>query len=223
MITTADGRVHGPFDALVFASNAESAAQCLPPTLAWSAARQLLSCVQYSDKSNGGLSTGVVHSNAEAVLPPDVRDEVLSNYANYVSAKRDEQTGALAYENTFVLSSWYAGGKLKADRPRLVTYGLRRPLPALWGGEDFVVGEVHNDRNHPECSPLGLLVAMLLSRVQGQENVYFCGSFSTPGNGHDLSLCSGLAAACALGAPYPFEEDQDAKADFQRLRSIMGI
>ena len=46
---------------------------------------------------------------------------------------------------------------------------------------------------------------------------------STPGNGHDLSLCSGFAAAAAIGADYPFAADADAAADFARLRGIMGL
>ena len=49
------------------------------------------------------------------------------------------------------------------------------------------------------------------------------GSMSTPGNGHDLSLCSGFAAAAAIGADYPFAADADAAADFARLRGIMGF
>ena len=59
--------------------------------------------------------------------------------------------------------------------------------------------------------------------MQGRRGLYFCGSFATPGNGHDLSLCSGLAVACALGAAYPFADDASAAADFVRLRRLMGV
>ena len=45
---------------------------------------------------------------------------------------------------------------------------------------------------------------------------------ATPGNGHDLSLCSGLAVAAAMGARYPFD-DADAAEDLSRLRKILGV
>ena len=56
-----------------------------------------------------------------------------------------------------------------------------------------VVGEVRNEWNHPVLSPLNLLVALLLRLLQGRRGAYYAGSMSTPGNGHDLSLCSGFA------------------------------
>eukprot|EP01047_Picozoa_sp_COSAG01_P038092 COSAG01_NODE_3069_length_6640_cov_2.893441_8_plen_162_part_00 len=43
----------------------------------------------------------------------------------------------------------------------------------------------------------------------------------TPGNGHDLSLLSGLVAAHCIGAPYPFASYYAAARDFELLRSIM--
>ena len=64
---------------------------------------------------------------------------------------------------------------------------------------------------------------MLLRWQQGRRGVYFCGSYATPGNGHDLSLCSGMAAAVAAGATYPFEADAEAREDFGRLRRLMGL
>jgi hypothetical protein len=53
--------------------------------------------------------------------------------------------------------------------------------------------------------------------------VWFAGSATTPGNGHDLSFLSGLIVAKKLGAEYPFAHDAAAAADFERLRSLMGI
>lgn len=53
--------------------------------------------------------------------------------------------------------------------------------------------------------------------------MYFAGSAITPGNGHDLSLLSGMIIAKKLGAEYPFAHDPAAAADFERLRGLMGI
>ena len=58
---------------------------------------------------------------------------------------------------------------------------------------------------------------------QGRGGVFYCSSFATPGNGHDLSLLSGLVVARALGAPYPFKEDRAASYDFECLCSYMGL
>jgi hypothetical protein len=82
---------------------------------------------------------------------------------------------------------------------------------------------VSNVRAHPHLSLRNLLVAALLRLVQGARGTYYCSSFATPGNGHDLSLLSGLAVASAIGAPYPFADNAAAKDDFESLRGFMGL
>ena len=182
------------------------------------------------------FAKGIVHSDA-SVLPADLRADLLRSYANYIEEFGGGGGAARRYENTFILSSWYPAvqsdgdgsdgdgeGRLSGSdvRPppmaRLVTYDCRHP-ERLKG----VVGEVRNEWNHPVLSPLNLLVALLLRLLQGRRGAYYAGSMSTPGNGHDLSLCSGFAAAAAIGAEYPFAADADAAADFARLRGIMGL
>ena len=74
---------------------------------------------------------------------------------------------------------------------------------------------------HPDLSLDNLLSARRLRRHQGRDRLHFCGSYTTPGNGHDLSLLSGLVVADALGAPYPFREDAGALEDFRLLRKSM--
>ena len=133
------------------------------------------------------------------------------------------------FENTFVLSSWYppvrradaeaqlAKGAEGDGRARLVSYGLRHPERVR-----EPLGYVENVWNHPSLTPAFLAATMLLRMAQGRQGVYFCGSMATPGNGHDLSLCSGLAVAAAMGARYPFD-DADAAEDLSRLRKILGV
>ena len=76
--------------------------------------------------------------------------------------------------------------------------------------------------SHPCFSTRNLLIFGALRWIQGRHGVYYCGSYSTPGNGHDLSLLSGLvAASAACGAPYPFEETPGAARDFRLLRGLM--
>ena len=80
-----------------------------------------------------------------------------------------------------------------------------------------------NETNHPALSPAFLAATMALRLAQGQRGVYFCGSSATPGNGHDLSLGSGLAVAMAMGARYPFDGEREAEEDLARLRGILGV
>ena len=54
---------------------------------------------------------------------------------------------------------------------------------------------VDNSGSHPSFSTRNLLIAFALRWVQGRGGVYYCGSYTTPGNGHDLSLLSGLCVA----------------------------
>ena len=164
--------------------------------------------------------------------------------------QRAPGSGVPQWENTFILSSWYPSvrkstasaanavtsgvgaasdaisnqaehesGSGEGDgRVRLVSYGLRNPERVR-----EPLGVVENYTNHPSLTPAFLAATMLLRVSQGQRGVYFCGSMATPGNGHDLSLCSGLAVAAAIGAGYPFSDEREAAADLARLRKILGV
>ena len=65
--------------------------------------------------------------------------------------------------------------------------------------------------------------ALRATTPAGRDGVYYCSNWTTPGNTHDMSLLSGIVCAHAIGAAYPFEGNVEAKKDFQRLRSLMGI
>jgi hypothetical protein len=52
--------------------------------------------------------------------------------------------------------------------------------------------------------------------------MHYCGSFTTPEGGHDLSFLSGLVAARSIGAAYPFAlDDSPAVSDYQQMQRIM--
>ena len=221
----------GGFDRVIFASNAQHAAKTLPNTWVWWGVRMLLASVEYSDESCPMFRKGIIHSDT-SILPDDAWEEITAHCCNYIEAYPPDDSpnkdpdAAPLFENTFVLSSWYPsvrapttyGEPIEGDgRVRLVSYGLRHPELIR-----APVGEVTNLTNHPALSPAFLVMTMLLRIAQGQRGVYFCGSMATPGNGHDLSLCSGLAVAAAIGAAYPFD-DAEAAADLTRLRKILGV
>jgi hypothetical protein len=222
-----DGRGGAPVaaDAVVFACPSDAARRLLPRR-GFALARTLLGLVGYVDDDNTAFLRGKIHSDA-SVIPAAFRREVLARYANYVEIGPPAPgTGGLPrYENTFVLSSWYPAARRAEPRaaerlPMLVTYDLAPDKPL-----EGVLGEVDNVRAHPHLSVLNLALAFALRLVQGGAGgrVFFCGSYTTPGNGHDLSLLSGLVAAHALGAPYPFADSAAARGDFVALRGIMGM
>ena len=183
-------------------------------------------------------------------MPRFTREDLLRESANFIQAHR-LPGGSIGYTNTFILSSWIPALRTteSADKslPRLVTYSdygaaeaavkaaaaateEQSPATAVaqqtssWlPAADQVVGEVRNNWNHPAMSPGILGSQWLLRFIQGRRGVYFCGSLATPGNGHDLSLCSGLAVAHAMGAAYPFADSAVCKSDFDKLWGLLGL
>lgn len=193
------------FDRVIFACNAQAALQALPNP-SWQE-RQLLSSVQYTEDTDESFLQASVHSDA-SVLPEQYRDTLLKEYANYIEVIT-ESDGRLRYENTFIVSSWAPTAR-NATLPMLVSYNTHKPIATI--DKQF-----SNRRAHPALSAKNLLIAYALRRIQGRRGIYYCSSYTTPGNGHDLSLLSGLAVAAALGAPYPFAEDAAARQDFEHL------
>jgi predicted NAD/FAD-binding protein len=215
LVHAAGGGGAARFDAVVFACGAQAAARALAGApLDVQPTRALLRGVEYC--RGPAFERGVVHSRA-ALLPAPLRGALLGGFANYIVAHGD-RGGPRRYENTFILSSW-APSAAGSRVPRLVTYDAREP-GALRAHEQ---AHVANVENHPVLSFCGLAASQLLRAAQGRRNLYFCGSYATPGNGHDLSLLSGLVVAAALGAAYPFPNDAGAAADFARMRRLMGL
>jgi predicted NAD/FAD-binding protein len=202
----------------------------------------LLGLVQYTSSYDDSYDRGIVHSDT-SLLPTEEgeggvawKEELLEQFSNYIKIGPREEGGGRSYENTFILGSWVPVVQRMKDTasaaavpPMLVTYNPQTKIdPAL------VVGEVQNEANHPCLNVVNLALAFLLRLLQGGHagSHYFCGAHTTPGNGHDLSLLSGLIAANAIGAEYPFDQagegvdkvlEAKAHADFGRLQAIMGI
>lgn len=173
----------------------------------------LLRKLSYTDEVDPTFLEGIVHGDP-TVLAPEDRNAVLADHCNYVRVSRADD-GTPRYENHFVLSSWLPAAR-GSRVPMLVSYNsAAQPDPS------HCLSRVDNRKAHPELSVGNLARALLWRRLQGKDGLYYCGSHVTPGNGHDLSLLSGLVVAEQIGAPYPFADDREAQADFERLRRIM--
>jgi hypothetical protein len=102
----------------------------------------------------------------------------------------------------------------------LVSYNVpeaRGPVPALTNPMP-----VDNRSALPEFCIRNLLISLLLPTIQGSKRLHFVGNWTTPGNGHDLSLLSGLLAANRIGAPYPFANNPGARRDFDKAANMLN-
>lgn len=208
------GDEHGArhrFDRVVLAGDARRLAAALDERVHGSAKR-LLERVRYVDQNDTTFLEGHAHSDA-GVLPAAYRDEILSGYCTYIDIV--ERPDGRHYENHFVVSSWAPVARGR-DAVMLVYYD--KPPERALAGPTLMFS---NRGAHPDLTLHNLLIARRLRRHQGADRLHFCGSYATPGNGHDLSLLSGLVIAHALGAPYPFADHLKARADFALLHQTM--
>eukprot|EP00300_Choanocystis_sp_HF-7_P011876 c17652_g1_i3.p1 GENE.c17652_g1_i3~~c17652_g1_i3.p1 ORF type:complete len:285 (+),score=66.86 c17652_g1_i3:720-1574(+) len=214
------------FDRVVFACDAAAALGMLPSISLLGLQRSLLSQIHYVDETDKSFVRGVIHTDP-TVLPPAQVKRILERDSNCVrilglnleSSGKTAQFNPLKYENTFVLGSWYHAVQhipLALRPPLLVTYNCHRECK---NAEGFV----ENVRNHPTLSKWSQVIMLLLRYVQGSHGLYFCGSYVTPGNGHDLSLLSGFIVAHQMGAEYPFKDNRLCQDDYNRLAWLMGF
>lgn len=193
-------------DKVVFACDASSVLRALEsPTRLQ---KLLFSNAQYVDDVDPTFSRFVVHSDT-SILPESHRARILSDYNTYTEI---DDTGSL--ECTFVISAQNPSTK-DAGIPMLVTFNSKK-----------AIGKVQKriELPHPThtMSLRNLIIMSLMKFLQGKGGIYYCGTFTTPEGGHDLSFMSGLVAASAIGAPYPFAgESSDAIADFNQMQRMM--
>eukprot|EP01126_Amoeba_proteus_P017227 TRINITY_DN1819_c0_g1_i16.p1 TRINITY_DN1819_c0_g1~~TRINITY_DN1819_c0_g1_i16.p1 ORF type:complete len:322 (-),score=65.40 TRINITY_DN1819_c0_g1_i16:134-1099(-) len=182
----------------------------------------LLWFISYTDSTDDSFLEGQIHSD-QTVLPAEHRDVLLHRgyFANYILVYPQDR--GFRVENTFLLSSWIPAVRerkktedLQDEAPMLITYNSKKKL-------ENVVGKVSNAQAHPDLSFRNLMISFFLRYVQGYKGTYHCSSYTTPGNGHDLSLLSGFVVAYAICDRYPFQKDDLAFSDFLKLRGLMGL
>lgn len=210
-LTDQHGHVHGRYAKVVLACPASVIDQAL--TKRRPLHDLLLRKLSYADAVDTTFLEGVVHGDP-TVIPPEDRNAVLAEHCNYVRVDRAPD-GSPRYENHFVLSSWLPAAR-GSQVPMLVSYNAAAKPDPL-----HCLHCVDNRKAHPELTVGNLARALLWRLLQGKDGLYYCGSLATPGNGHDLSLLSGLVVAEQIGAPYPFATNREARADFERLRRLM--
>ena len=204
-IGDAKGRTYEA-DKVIFACDAASVLSALDsPT--W-LQRLLLRNAEYVDDVDPSFSRFVIHSDT-SIFAEKYRQRILSDYNTYSEI---DETGAL--ECTFVISAQNPSTKDEGV-PMLVTFNSKKAI-------DKVQKRV--DLPHPThtVSLRNMIIMSMMRFLQGKDGIYYCGTFTTPEGGHDLSFMSGLVAAHVIGAPYPFSQDNsDAVADFKQMQRMM--
>ena len=193
-------------DKVVFACDAASVLKAIDSP-SW-LQRTLFRSAQYVDDVDPTFSRFVIHSDT-GVLPEKHRARILSEFNTYSEI---DQAGAL--ECTFVLSAQNPSTK-EQGVPMLVTFNSRKTIKQV---------QKRVDLPHPThtMSLRNLIIMLMMRYLQGRNGMYYCGTFTTPEGGHDLSFMSGLVAANAIGAPYPFSQDKrNAMADFHLMQRMM--
>jgi predicted NAD/FAD-binding protein len=205
VIGDAKGRTY-EVDQVVFACDATSVLNALESP-SW-LQRLLFSKAQYVDDVDPTFSRFVVHSDA-SILPEKHRERILSDFNTYSEI---DEVGAL--ECTFVISAQNPSIKDEGV-PMLVTFNSKKAIGSV---------QKRIELPHPThtMSLRNLIIMSIMRFVQGKDGMHYCGTFTTPEGGHDLSFMSGLVAANAIGAPYPFSLDNPiAVADFNQMQRMM--
>eukprot|EP01065_Artemidia_motanka_P029691 TRINITY_DN35781_c0_g1_i1.p1 TRINITY_DN35781_c0_g1~~TRINITY_DN35781_c0_g1_i1.p1 ORF type:complete len:737 (+),score=243.06 TRINITY_DN35781_c0_g1_i1:90-2300(+) len=207
------------FDRVIFACQAAAVANILRPASSW-VEDTLLRAVQYTDDNEPGWLNPTVHSDS-GILPAEQRSSILRDYANYIEVGSRDGGRTYDYENSFVLNWTPSTSAFGDDAPAmLVTHDLS---PHKNIAPEHVRGTTSHARAHPDLTTMNLMITQMLPMIQGRRGVYYCCNYTTPANGHDLSLLSGFSAAWSAGARYPFPANVEAEADFKRMKGLMGL
>jgi predicted NAD/FAD-binding protein len=207
------------FDAVVFACSAPAMRSILGNDGTTLAACEdyVLRNTMYTVDRDKTFETGVVHSDAPAVLPGKFERELLDEYANYIEI---DGSNPRNLENHFIISSWAPTMKAhRGKRAMLVSYNAAEKTKNV--DSEWTV----TSRDAHPCLTMwsSFCSTQVWPMLQGarQGRAYYCGSAITPANAHEFSLLSGFVAASQLGAPYPFPNNPKAQQDFERMRGMM--
>ena len=193
-------------DKVVFACDATAVLNTLESP-SW-LQRLLLGNSQYVDDVDPAFSRFVVHGDT-GIFPEKHRQRILSDFNTYSEI---DETGAL--ECTFVISAQNPSTK-DAGVPMLVTFNSKKAIDQV---------QARIDLPHPThvVSLRNMIIMWMIRFLQGKGGMHYCGTFTTPEGGHDLSFMSGLVAAHSIGAPYPFSQDNvNAVEDFKQMQRLM--
>ena len=210
------------YDRVVFACPASAASSMLGQEASWLEST-LLRGILYHDDDERGFMQATLH-NDRRTLPEQHREDILRDAAFVVDVTRDD-SGECITEFTHNMAAWPPVKEQLSQERRetlpalLISHNVR---PGKEIDPSLVLKRDDYARSHPRfCFRNLIITSMLLPLIQGRRGVYYATNYAVNGNGHDLSCCSGMVAANAIGARYLFEHNAAAKLDFERLKESM--
>lgn len=179
------------FDQVVLATDAETALQLLEePT---PEEKLLLGDVEYVPCKI------VIHSDP-VVLPSD--PDARAGYVFMAEGSTPQATNMFSTYNLRHIQSW-----LETD-----VFATLNPPEGLI--DPSKIQHTQTNWKHLVGDVMQALRAAEMYRLQGKRRTWFCGTHIADAAWHEGALCTGLVVAAALGASYPFENDDTARLTF---------
>lgn len=201
-VTVVAGGQEHRFDQVVFATHADVT----------------LSLLRTSDPQYGELLGDFAYVPVESVLHQDeswlstVGRDAYCQFRmpeDFELARAEEQMGSLT-RNCNVLHPYR-----NVEAPILITFDPQEEVDA----EQVIV---RRKWKLPQLRPADVGRKKELSRIQGRDNLWFCGT-DTSVTGHEGAIVSGMVIADRLGVPYPFPDDAPALGQFRGIKEFMGV
>jgi len=212
------------FDRVVMACPAQAAASIIRPTN-W-IERSIFGGVTYHDEFNNfewkDWLECPVHQELSCL--PEKHRDILQEYGGYLIDidKDGREGGGMNVEFTHNLGAWSPSARHAGVSGKEARMFMSQ---CLHKDRDYSASTIRTfsaPRGHPDLTTSNMVATQMLHLIQGRRGVYYCSNWTSPGNGHDLACTSGLVAASALGAPYPFQDDE-ARRDWRDCRRFMNL
>jgi predicted NAD/FAD-binding protein len=197
LVETVQGVIE-PFDSVVFATHADVTLKLLESPTAEQ--HDILSRFDYVPTHS------VLHSDASLLV-----DGGRGEYCEFSRPAHlhDGDYGQLTRINNALAP--YA----HLSEPVLVTFDPKQPVAA---GH-----QVHEQRwKLPKLRPLDFYQKTRYRRIQGLENLWYCGT-DTSLTGHEGAVVSGMVIAHRLGADHPYADNGLAAIQFNVIKDLMGV
>jgi len=201
--------VEEQFDEIVFSCNAEAALHALERPRFWE--RFVLRHVRYFN------DVTVTHEDEEYMQ----RHYEFDNERGDMYFIRTDPDDSEVLEMSFNLSN-YQGQLRESGRNVYQTIFLNDEIRERWTKDEISNDKVLLEKWWRQMSHTWrhfLFVVPWVRFMQGRQHTWYCGAY-TLFNTHELAIVSGLAVAQRLGAEYPFDHDDLAATQFDKLMQI---
>eukprot|EP00005_Dracoamoeba_jomungandri_P007609 CAMPEP_0174273874 /NCGR_PEP_ID=MMETSP0439-20130205/56096_1 /TAXON_ID=0 /ORGANISM="Stereomyxa ramosa, Strain Chinc5" /LENGTH=734 /DNA_ID=CAMNT_0015365321 /DNA_START=174 /DNA_END=2375 /DNA_ORIENTATION=- len=150
-----------------------------------------------------------IHQDA-SIFPEKYREIITKKVAFYVDVDVNAIETSPEYHHS--LGSWSPPAKAlgASGAPMFLSQCVRRDRDI---DPKKTIGTFSPPKGHATLCTANIALTQLFRFIQGRRGMYYCSHYTAPGNGHDLALLSGLACAKAIGADYPFK-DEEAQKDY---------